>query len=263
MYNGAREEKPCVWPTFDPPLPGMNFTYGLPSPKSGLFGYSGGHCMGNKTKDPECVCTSEEYADAMFSGVVDKVRVPAALPPGDYVLSWRWDCEQTKQIWSSCGDVTAHAADAPDAKATVPLRRSAGHRVQQRRRAVRQLHGVRRRQDEPECQYCWTPMLWWAPHDYWRRAAATSSASATRRPTAARAAALAAGRQHELLVARLPQVLGRPDQRRAPSRARARSPSAALARRRSPVGGLSARSLSARSPTRARARARSPERALA
>ena len=78
--------------------------------------------MGNKTKDPECVCTNEEYADAMFTfGIVDKVRVPSDLPPGDYVLSWRWDCEQTKQIWSSCGDVTVHAADAPDAKATVPF----------------------------------------------------------------------------------------------------------------------------------------------
>ena len=169
VYNGARDKKPCVWPTFDPPLPGMNFTYGLPSPKSGLFGYSGGHCMGNKTKDPECVCTNEEYADAMFTfGVVDKVRVPAALPPGDYVLSWRWDCEQTKQIWSSCGDVTVHAADAPDAKATVPFSPQRGCT------ACSSADGLCANctacvddKTSPECQYCWTPMLWWAPHDYW------------------------------------------------------------------------------------------------
>merc|ERR1712217_503331 len=44
----------------------------------------------------------------MFSrlNIVDQVEVPKDLPPGDYVLSWRWDCEQTPQIWAGCGDVT-------------------------------------------------------------------------------------------------------------------------------------------------------------
>jgi hypothetical protein len=28
------------------------------------------------------------------------------LPPGQYVLGWRWDCEATAQVWSSCSDVT-------------------------------------------------------------------------------------------------------------------------------------------------------------
>jgi len=37
--------------------------------------------------------------------VMDKVAVPAELPQGDYVLSWRWDAEQTKQVWSHCSDV--------------------------------------------------------------------------------------------------------------------------------------------------------------
>lgn len=37
--------------------------------------------------------------------LVDRVAVPAALPPGDYVLGWRWDCEETAQIWSSCADI--------------------------------------------------------------------------------------------------------------------------------------------------------------
>jgi len=31
--------------------------------------------------------------------VVDEVVVPDGLEPGDYLLSWRWDCEQTTQIW--------------------------------------------------------------------------------------------------------------------------------------------------------------------
>ena len=30
----------------------------------------------------------------------------ADIEPGEYVLSWRWDCEQTPQVWNSCADVT-------------------------------------------------------------------------------------------------------------------------------------------------------------
>jgi len=38
--------------------------------------------------------------------VVDKVVIPADLPDGDYLVSWRWDAEQTTQIWQNCADVT-------------------------------------------------------------------------------------------------------------------------------------------------------------
>jgi len=37
--------------------------------------------------------------------IVDKVIVPN-VPAGEYVLSWRWDAEQTKQVWAQCSDVT-------------------------------------------------------------------------------------------------------------------------------------------------------------
>ena len=37
--------------------------------------------------------------------VQDQVYIPAYLTPGHYVLSWRWDAEQTKQVWSQCSDV--------------------------------------------------------------------------------------------------------------------------------------------------------------
>ena len=40
------------------------------------------------------------------AAVVDVLRVPADLPPGDYVLGWRYDCEATAQVWSNCADVT-------------------------------------------------------------------------------------------------------------------------------------------------------------
>ena len=41
--------------------------------------------------------------------VVDLVAVPSSLAPGPYVLSWRWDAEQTKQVWSQCSDVVVVA----------------------------------------------------------------------------------------------------------------------------------------------------------
>ena len=36
----------------------------------------------------------------------DFVVVPDKLEPGEYVLGWRWDVEETAQVWSSCSDIT-------------------------------------------------------------------------------------------------------------------------------------------------------------
>ena len=37
--------------------------------------------------------------------LMDEVEVPADLEEGDYVLSFRWDCEATPQIWNSCSNI--------------------------------------------------------------------------------------------------------------------------------------------------------------
>eukprot|EP00035_Acanthoeca_spectabilis_P030759 m.477415 g.477415 ORF g.477415 m.477415 type:complete len:126 (-) comp43590_c0_seq1:50-427(-) len=37
--------------------------------------------------------------------IVDKVQIPKAIPAGKYLLSWRWDCEQSRQIWQNCADI--------------------------------------------------------------------------------------------------------------------------------------------------------------
>ena len=37
--------------------------------------------------------------------LVDRVVVPTDLEAGDYLLSWRWDCEMTHQVWQNCADV--------------------------------------------------------------------------------------------------------------------------------------------------------------
>jgi len=36
--------------------------------------------------------------------IIDEVKVPEEA--GEYLLSWRWDCEQTPQVWNSCADIT-------------------------------------------------------------------------------------------------------------------------------------------------------------
>jgi len=57
-------------------------------------------------KDGEGCCHTSAYM-----AVIDQVRVPN-VPPGDYVLRWRWDCEMSPQIWANCADVTIKA-DVP------------------------------------------------------------------------------------------------------------------------------------------------------
>eukprot|EP00040_Diaphanoeca_grandis_P016385 m.84522 g.84522 ORF g.84522 m.84522 type:complete len:365 (-) comp25761_c0_seq1:150-1244(-) len=42
--------------------------------------------------------------------IVDNVMIPADLPAGEYVVGWRWDCEESNQIWQSCSDVTVTVA---------------------------------------------------------------------------------------------------------------------------------------------------------
>ena len=38
--------------------------------------------------------------------IVDSLRLPDDLEPGAWVLGWRWDAEETAQVWAACADVT-------------------------------------------------------------------------------------------------------------------------------------------------------------
>jgi len=49
--------------------------------------------------------------------IIDEIQVPTT--PGEYVLSWRWDCEQTDQVWNSCADITV-ADDVPPSPPPAP-----------------------------------------------------------------------------------------------------------------------------------------------
>jgi len=63
-------------------------------------------CKGAHATSPApgvCKC-SGEWDDLVE--IVDLVHIPSELKPGKYVLGWRWDCEESTQVWTSCSDVT-------------------------------------------------------------------------------------------------------------------------------------------------------------
>ena len=37
--------------------------------------------------------------------IKDLVEIPESLEPGQYVLSFRWDCLKTPQVWNSCANI--------------------------------------------------------------------------------------------------------------------------------------------------------------
>merc|ERR1712176_914481 len=80
----------CASPQFPTPVPGL---WGN-GPNNGCSG-----CNVSGPAHRQDICLK-----SMSYQIIDKVKVPD-MPPGDYVTSFRWDCEQTPQIWSQCADI--------------------------------------------------------------------------------------------------------------------------------------------------------------
>ena len=47
---------------------------------------------------------SQPYWNWKFS-LIDEVKIPSNLAPGDYYISWRWDAGSAPQNFNNCGDV--------------------------------------------------------------------------------------------------------------------------------------------------------------
>lgn len=62
----------------------------FPPPGPGLFGFG---------------ITMPDYTITFGFSIIDKVKIPENLEAGYYVLSFRWDCEQTPQVWATCASV--------------------------------------------------------------------------------------------------------------------------------------------------------------
>lgn len=64
-----------------------------------------GHCPG-ATQFAEPVPDISGFGKYSWPwSVLDTVKVPSELPAGRYLLSWRWDCEESTQVWQNCADV--------------------------------------------------------------------------------------------------------------------------------------------------------------
>jgi hypothetical protein len=72
----------------------------FPPPAEGIYGVGGYQCTGGSTGKvpaPGACAYNFEWS------IVDEVAVPDTA--GRYVLQWRWDAEQTAQVWNTCADV--------------------------------------------------------------------------------------------------------------------------------------------------------------
>jgi len=101
-YTGASFEPAC-----DEPAACRNYTHGS---------FSGPGCGDDRSSCSTgafpCQCSGWGIGDLFRLEIVDQLRLPAELPAGEYVLGWRWDCEESTQVWASCSDVTVTAAEA-------------------------------------------------------------------------------------------------------------------------------------------------------
>jgi hypothetical protein len=91
--GGAGCDDGCDFPQFDSPIPGL---WGS--------GATNGCAGCDKSCGADYACNQEICGPVMDFQIVDLVKVPA-LPVGDYALSFRWDCEQTPQIWAQCANI--------------------------------------------------------------------------------------------------------------------------------------------------------------
>ena len=78
-----------------------------------------GNCDGVNASKATGVCPAgtENFpppASGKYSGfgkgiwewsVVDLVVVPEEIEPGKYLMSRRWDCEESTQVWQNCADI--------------------------------------------------------------------------------------------------------------------------------------------------------------
>jgi len=58
-----------------------------------------------------CKCSGFSNSGPLLPNleIIDSIKIPKTLSMGRYVLQWRWDCEESNQVWASCSDVTLTA----------------------------------------------------------------------------------------------------------------------------------------------------------
>lgn len=132
----------------------------FPPPAPGVHGFGGAACTLEERDlqglNARCGCTTEEFKQKSLQfGIVDKVHVPRK--PGKYVLSWRWDTEQTPQVWGLCADVTI--AEQGEREPTIPFERYSGCEAccSVTKGICSNCTACTNDKTGP-CEYCWKPL---------------------------------------------------------------------------------------------------------
>lgn len=90
-----------------------------------LGGFGAATCYGHAPEFPlNCGIPLLGHYEKMWDhmlqfNIVDKVVVPD-VPPGEYIISGRFDCEQSPQIWNTCFDVTIEGPGPTPAPTPMP-----------------------------------------------------------------------------------------------------------------------------------------------
>jgi len=65
----------------------------------------------DKVQFPSPVDNLSGFGNLGNFSIVDKVEIPSTMEPGEYLMSWRWDAEQSSQIWQNCADISLRLAE--------------------------------------------------------------------------------------------------------------------------------------------------------
>jgi len=68
---------------------------------------STGRCPeGTETQFPEAYPGISGFGKHIWNWAIsDYVMIPEDIEAGEYLLGWRWDCEESTQVWQNCADI--------------------------------------------------------------------------------------------------------------------------------------------------------------
>lgn len=145
--SGGAIHSPCLGPIFTPPF--------KPHKEGVSYGFGAGTCESLK----DGACSDKEFAKHFFDfGIVDQVKVPD-VPEGKYVLSFRWDVEQTPQVWNQCADITIKKSGP----ASKPFVETTGCTACCSEGAICANCSQCVNKKDGDCAYCWQPLPGYAP----------------------------------------------------------------------------------------------------
>lgn len=105
-FDSTSSGQPKGWTGCDMPAKGMACRQFEPPCHEQMYGDYPWHDTPNKSTHHNVDVQGDCSGDLTLASMVDRIVVPEHIAPGEWTLGFRWDCEETAQIWSSCADIT-------------------------------------------------------------------------------------------------------------------------------------------------------------